>query len=132
MEEGGRFGQEEHFQTFIFPYLGGREGGLTKFDIFQKSALSFFWTLKGLPNYISQYYPLTHMNAAGVFLEALRLSGVEWLAWGGGDEPLGPLAEELEDGVDPDGEHKGYDDDLVHVGNVHWQKVTLISNISHS
>ena len=39
-----RFGQEEQFQTFIFPYFGGREGGLTMFDIFSK--ILFFTMLK--------------------------------------------------------------------------------------
>ena len=60
------------------------------------------------------------MDTAGVVLEAVRVcDGVEGLTRGGGDEPFGPLPEELEDGVDPDGQHNGHDDDLVHVGDIH-------------
>ena len=75
----------------------------------------------------------TYMNTAGVVLEAVCVChGVEWLTWRGGDEPLWPLAEELEDGVDPDGQHDRHDDDLVHVGDVHCEEVALTRHIPHS
>ena len=61
------------------------------------------------------------MHTARIILYAVCsvTAGVEWLAGGGRQKPLGPLAEELEDGVDPDGEHDGHNDDLIHVGNSH-------------
>lgn len=73
------------------------------------------------------------MNTAGVVLEAVGVChGVEGLTRRGGYEPLRPLPEELEDGVDPDGQHDGHDDDLVHVGDVHREEVALTRDIPHS
>ena len=73
------------------------------------------------------------MNTAGVVVEAIRVcDGVEWLTWRGGDKPLWPLAEELEDGVDPDGQHDRHDDDLVHVGDVYCEEVALTRYIPQS
>ena len=73
------------------------------------------------------------MNTAGVVLEAVGVCHrVEGLTRRGGYEPLRPLPEELEDGVDPDGQHDGHDDDLVHVGDVHREEVALTRDIPHS
>ena len=59
------------------------------------------------------------MKAAGVVLDTLQITiKIERFTGWGWYQPLVPLLEELADGVDPDAEHDGDDDELLHVGDV--------------
>ena len=103
-------------------------GGYLKKDKTHK--IRFYKTEKAIS---SLSFLKTYVNTAGVVVEAIRVcDGVEWLTWRGGDKPLWPLAEELEDGVDPDGQHDRHDDDLVHVGDVYCEEVALTRYIPQS